>query len=81
MKAVGQSVIVKQIDQPADSPVKTPDGKHPWAIQVVDVSDQIDTPVKKGDIVAAQGNLKELAGEHFIVNLSQIVAIMDTSDL
>lgn len=80
MKAYGDNLVVKTVPMPEEKKIMTPDGDHPWAVEVVSIGDLVDG-VEEGDIVCAAGNQQEFIADHYIIHSSQVKAIVSEDEL
>lgn len=80
MKAYQDNLVVTTIEQPEDTPIKTPDGKHPWAVKVISVGNNVEG-VSEGDLVAAAGKQQEFTTDNYIIHKSQVKAIVSEDEI
>lgn len=82
MTPIGQNIVVQEVDLPEEKKIMTPNGKHPWALKVHKVgSGVIDENITEGALVAARGECKEFIPGYFLINASQVVAVVSEDEL
>lgn len=88
MKAYGDNLVVTPIKQDEDAAIKTPDGMHPWAYEVISVGSQVNNNIDNDEervepekLICAAGEGKEFIRDHFLIHRSQVKAIVTEDEL